>query len=298
MPAKRPALGRGLDTLLAPAKEVPVGSSRGSLRQIPIDQIEPNPFQPRSTFDPEKLKDLADSIRQKGILQPILLRAKGETRFELVAGERRWRAAQQAGLREIPAVLRNLDDREMLEAAVIENVQRDDLNPIEEARSYQRLTTEFGLTQDDLARSIGRARVSITNALRLLKLSAPVLKMIELQELSAGHGRALLGLENPGQQVSLAKEAAKKSLSVRDIENRVRKLLAEGEAGGKTRSAGRAEWEADAAVWQERLGDHLGLKVRLLPKSKASGRVELFYSSLDEFQALCSKLGLESEDAL
>lgn len=298
MPAKRPALGRGLDTLLAPPKEVPVGTSRGSLRQIPIDQIEPNPFQPRSTFDPEKIKDLADSIRQKGILQPILLRSKGESRFELVAGERRWRAAQQAGLREIPAVLRDLDDREMLEAAVIENVQRDDLNPIEEARSYQRLTTEFGLTQDDLARSIGRSRVAITNALRLLKLSAPVLKMIEQQEISAGHGRALLGLESPGQQVSLAKEAAKKSLSVRDIENRVRKMLAESQVDGTRKPAGRAELAADAAEWQEKFSGHLGLKVRLLPKSKTAGRVEVFYSSLDEFQALCSKLGLESEDAL
>lgn len=296
MPAKRPALGRGLDTLLAPPKEVPVGSARGSLRQVPIDQIEPNPFQPRSHFDPEKIKDLADSIRQKGILQPILLRSKGDSHYELVAGERRWRAAQQAGLREVPAVLRDLDDREMLEAAVIENVQRDDLNPIEEARSYQRLTTEFGLTQDDLARSIGRSRVAITNALRLLKLSAPVMKMIEQQQLSAGHGRALLGLEETGQQLSLAKEAARKSLSVRELENRVRRLLAEGD--GKKKAARTSELAADAAEWQERLCAHLGLKVRLLPKSKSSGRVELFYNSLDEFQALCSRLGLDSEDAL
>lgn len=297
MSAKRPALGRGLDALLAPPKPVAVdGAPRGSLRQVPIEQIVPNPFQPRSTFDPEKIRDLADSIRQKGILQPVLLRAKAGGGFELVAGERRWRAAQEAGLREIPAVLRELDDREMLEAAVIENVQRDDLNPVEEARSYQRLTTEFGLTQDDLARSIGRSRVAITNALRLLKLPTEVLKMLERQELSAGHGRALLGLENPAGQITLAREAARKSLSVRDVEARVRRIQKERQA---PRSKGDvASLAADAAEWQGRLSSHVGLKVRLVPRNTTSGRVEFFYQSLDEFQALCSKLGLETEQSL
>ncbi len=297
MPAKRPALGRGLDTLLAPPKAVSAdGASRGSLRQVPIAQIKPNPFQPRSTFDPEKIKDLADSIRQKGILQPILLRSRGEDSYELVAGERRWRAAQQAGLREVPAVLRDLNDREMLEAAVIENVQRDDLNPIEEARSYQRLTVEFGLTQDDLARSIGRSRVAITNAVRLLKLSGEVIKLIENQELSAGHGRALLGLENPLDQNALAREIVKLSLSVRDVETRVRALQKKAKA--RPVSGNKPETATDAAEWQARLCEHLGLKVRVLPRNRSSGRVELFYSSLDEFQALCAKLGLETDDSL
>lgn len=297
MSAKRPALGRGLDALLAPPKPVAVdGPPKGSLRQVPIEQIVPNPFQPRSIFDPEKIKDLAESIRQKGILQPVLLRSRTGGGFELVAGERRWRAAQEAGLREIPAVLRELDDREMLEAAVIENVQRDDLNPVEEARSYQRLTTEFGLTQDDLARSIGRSRVAITNALRLLKLPSDVIRMLEHQEISAGHGRALLGLEAPAAQLTLAREAVRKSLSVREVEARVRRLQ-------KTRPTGQPKAEltslaADAAEWQERLSSHLGMKVRLLPRNASSGRVELFYQSLDEFQSLCSKIGLETETSL
>jgi ParB family chromosome partitioning protein len=297
MSAKRPALGRGLDTLLAPPKPVPVDSGgKGSLRQVPIDQIVANPFQPRSTFDPEKIKELAESIRQKGILQPVLLRPKAAGGFELVAGERRWRAAQQAGLREIPAVLRDLDDREMLEAAVIENVQRDDLNPVEEARSYQRLTTEFGLTQDELARSIGRSRVAITNALRLLKLPTDVLKMLEHQELSAGHGRALLGLENPAAQLALAREAARKSLSVREVEAHVRRLQKERQEPKSRGDA--ASLAADATEWQERLGGHLGLKVRIQARTAASGRIELFYQSLDEFQSLCSRLGLETEKSL
>jgi ParB family chromosome partitioning protein len=199
-------------------------------------------------------------------------------------------------LREVPAVLRDLDDREMLEAAVIENVQRDDLNPIEEARSYQRLTVEFGLTQDDLARSIGRSRVAITNAMRLLKLNAEVIKMVELQQLSAGHGRALLGLENLADQISLAKDAVKKGLSVRDLENRVRQQQKQAKTGPASNR--KAETIADAAEWQARLAEHLGLKVRLLPRNRSSGRVELFYSSLDEFQALCSRLGIRTDDSL
>lgn len=295
MSAKRPALGRGLDTLLAPPKVASGGPARGALRQIPIGQIAPNPFQPRSNFDPEKIKDLADSIREKGILQPVLVRSKG-TGFELVAGERRWRAAQQAGLHEVPAILRELDDREMLEAAVIENVQRDDLNPVEEARSYQRLTAEFAMTQEDLAKAIGKSRVAITNSMRLLKLPADVLRMIEHQEIAAGHGRALLGLESAASQIALAREAAKKALSVRDIEKRVKHLLAHPQASAPTRGGAKRGLGDGTAELQDRLCAHLGLKVRLQPKNDTSGSVEVFYNSLDEFQSLCARLGLDVEE--
>ncbi|MBI1784660.1 ParB/RepB/Spo0J family partition protein, partial [Candidatus Sumerlaeota bacterium] len=209
MPVKKPALGRGLDALFGPSTatvaepepppvqppappaapanpELSQASITGGPRQLPIEHITPNPFQPRQDFDPEKLADLVASIREKGILQPLIVRGVKDGHFQIVAGERRWRAAQQAGLRQVPVVIRDFNDLEMTQAAIIENIQRDDLNPIEEARAYETLSNQFGQTQETIAQAVGKSRVAVTNALRLLKLPAEVIEMIQRDILTPG----------------------------------------------------------------------------------------------------------------
>ena len=296
MPVKKPALGRGLDalfTLSAPTSTLTPPEAL-SLRQLPVDQIRPNPYQPRENFDPVKMGDLAESIRQKGILQPIIVRERGD-RYEIVAGERRWRAAQQAGLDEVPVLIRDFGDREMMEAALVENIQRDDLNAVEEARAYQRLTEEFELTQEALAETVGKSRVSITNSLRLLRLPPEVLEMIEAQELTAGHGRALLSVEDRQKQISLAKQIVRKGMNVRQAEQIAKNHPREKSNKAKA-SAGTVR--DDVAEMEERLTWKLGLKVKLRPESNTSGRVEIHYTSLDEFQKLCENLGLGAGQAV
>jgi len=266
--------------------------------EIPIERIRPNPFQPRSSFDPEKIKELADSITSQGLLQPILVRSRPEGAYEIVAGERRWRAAQQARLRTVPAVIRDLDDKEMLEAAVIENVQREDLNPVEEARSYERMTVEFGATQESLAKTVGKSRVAVTNALRLLRLPQEVLALLETEALSAGHARALLALGDASEQIALARKAVEYGMSVREVERATRGLIDGGQAKNKTKEA-HAKPAAQApehiSEMQDRLRDVLGLKVKITPKTGTTGRVDVFYGSIDDFEALCSKLGVPND---
>lgn len=294
MSVKKPALGRGLEALFSPtASAVPITAFESpSLRQVPIDEIHPNPYQPRSDFDPEKLRELADSIKAKGILQPIVLRRAG-TGYQIVAGERRWRAAHQAGLERVPAIIRDFDDAEMMQAALIENIQRDDLNPVEEATAYQRLIEKFNLTQEVVAEALGKSRVAITNALRLLKLPREILDLIVQDKLSAGHGRALLALESPARQVWAARHAIEKSLSVREIEALVR---TKAEENGNAEN--RPQVQDDVGELQERLSQRLGLRVRLAPKTNTTGKVEIYYTSLDEFQHLCGQLGLPLSQTL
>jgi ParB family chromosome partitioning protein len=294
MSVKKPALGRGLEALFSSSVAVSpmTPSETPTLRQIPIDEIHPNPFQPRTDFNPEKLRELADSIRVKGVLQPIVLRRTG-TAYQLVAGERRWRAAQQAGLDRIPAVVRDYDDQEMMEAALVENIQRDDLNSIEEARAYERLLSQFEITQEALADALGKSRVSVTNALRLLKLPREILDLIMEDKLSAGHGRALLMVESAARQITLARQALQKGLSVREVE----KLVKE-KPGDNGSTASEPQALDDVTELQEKLTQQLGVKVKLMPRSNTTGKIEIYYTSLDEFHRVCSQLGINFDQAL
>ncbi|MBE5998068.1 MAG: ParB/RepB/Spo0J family partition protein [Sarcina sp.] len=250
-----------------------------------LSQVDPNRSQPRKNFEDEALEELADSIRQFGVLQPILVQKKG-SRYEIIAGERRWRASRKAGLMEIPAIVREYSDRETLELSLIENIQREDLNPIEEARAFKRLLEEFGLRQEDLAARVSKSRTAITNALRLLKLDDRVQNMLITQELSMGHARALLPVEIPEEQFLLAQQAAEKHLSVRDVE----KMIRNRKAGKKTvkAAAGRAGKEADPALElaykeiEERLKQALGTKAAIRSSGDGTGKLEIeFYSHED-----------------
>src|SRR5947208_3685450 len=220
--AGRRRLGRGLEALLGPTREE--AEREGSLVQLPIKDVKPNPFQPRRTVDPGALDELVSSIKQAGLLQPIVVRKapNGNGAFELIAGERRLRACQQLGWERIPAVQREADDRTLLTLALIENLQRDDLSPVDEARGYERLIAEFQLAQQDVADAVGRDRSTVANALRLLKLPEVVLQMLHEGQLSVGHARALLALEDPRIVTNLAREAVAQGLSVREVEDRVR----------------------------------------------------------------------------
>jgi len=213
---KRKALGKGLSALL-PEPEGPAG---GELAEIPIATLEPNPFQPRTSFEPTKLAELAASIQESGMVQPILVRKVGE-RYQIIAGERRWRAAQQLGLTHVPVARRDVPDEQLLELALVENIQREELTPLEEAHAYQRLHEEFQLTQEQLAQKVGKDRSTVANAMRLLRLPREVRDLLAGGRLDAGHGRALLALEHAEAQIELARETARKGLSVREVERRV-----------------------------------------------------------------------------
>lgn len=213
---KRKALGKGLSALL-PEPEEPAA---GDLALIPSASLEPSPFQPRTSFDPAKLAELAASIRESGIVQPILVRRVGD-RYQIIAGERRWRAAQQLGLTHVPVTLREVADEQVLELALVENIQREDLAPLEEAQAYQRLHEEFGLTQEQLAQKVGKDRSTVANTMRLLRLPQEVRDLLTAGRLDAGHGRALLALDSPDAQVELARETARRGFSVREVERRV-----------------------------------------------------------------------------
>ncbi|QYG95303.1 ParB/RepB/Spo0J family partition protein [Iamia sp. SCSIO 61187] len=221
--ARRSGLGRGLDSLIpgsSEPSEAPPVTGPG-LTELAVGDIDPNPHQPRSHFDEESLASLAASVRELGVLQPILVRPAGE-RYELIAGERRWRAARRAGLSRIPAVVRTIDDSTSLEQAVVENLHRQDLNPLEEAGAYQQLIEDFGLTQDDVARKVGRSRSAVANILRLFQLPPSVQRMVRDGQLSAGHARALLGSPDRAYQEALARRCVERSLTVRDVEEAVR----------------------------------------------------------------------------
>jgi ParB family chromosome partitioning protein len=221
--ARRSGLGRGLDSLIpgsSEPSEAPPTSGSG-LTELAVGDIDPNPHQPRSHFDEETLASLAASVRELGVLQPILVRPVGE-RYELIAGERRWRAARRAGLARVPAVVRTIDDSTSLEQAVVENLHRQDLNPLEEAGAYQQLIEDFGLTQEDVARRVGRSRSAVANILRLFQLPPSVQRMVRDGQLSAGHARALLGSPDRAYQEALARRSVDRSLTVRDVEEAVR----------------------------------------------------------------------------
>lgn len=277
-------LGRGLEALLGPVSREQAQAS-GALRELPVSSIRPNPFQPRTHFDPAELTDLTRSIESSGLLQPIVVRPAGHGAYELIAGERRWRAVQQLGWANVPAVLKEADDRTLLTLALVENLQRDDLSPIDEAVGYQRLLDEFAVPQQELARMVGRDRSTVANTLRLLKLPEAVRALVHAKQLSEGHARALLALENPVAIERLAKEAVASNWSVRELEARVR-----GDRPPTKRQRGGAgevrNPTADVRRVEEALRQRLGTDVRVTAKRRGRGLVTLSYYSNDDLARL------------
>lgn len=285
MPAPRKRLGKGLGALLG---EQAVESSRtgSGVMEVPVLRITPNRFQPRHTFDPEAIADLAASIAQKGVLQPLIVTEGPDGGWELVSGERRWRAARQAGLNSVPVIVRQVEERDLLEIALIENLQREDLDAIEEATGYRRLIDEFGATQAELAQHLGRSRPAVANALRLLDLPDGVQAMVRQGRLTAGHGRTLLGLENRRRMPELAREAADRGLSVRQLERRVKR-----ENGGARKAAEPVRSaELERQRIEEELQRALGTRVAVRASAGGKGKIEIAFYSLEDFEGLVERL--------
>ena len=292
MTARKKRLGRGLDALLSkPVGEtaaVPVERDDGPLREIPVDLLQRGQYQPRLDIRQDSLQELADSIKAQGVVQPIVARPVGKKgdsqRYEIVAGERRWRAAQMAGLETIPAVVRNVPDEAAIAMALIENIQREDLNPLEEARALDRLIREFDLTHGEAAEAVGRSRASVSNLLRLLDLSDKVKPMLESRQIEMGHARALLSISDAVQQHDAARQVVRKGLSVRETERLVRRML-EGE-GAKAKEKKPASENADIRRLEVEISDKLGAKVSLQHTQKGAGKLVISYNNLDELDGI------------
>jgi len=293
MTDKKRGLGRGLEALLGQATPRPLpgaAAGRDQLTYVPVDLLQKGRYQPRQDLREESLAELADSIRAQGVVQPIVVRpvgapaASGPQRYEIIAGERRWRAAQMAGLADVPAVVRRVDDETAVAMALIENIQRENLNPLEEAVALSRLITEFELTHQQVAEAVGRSRVAVSNLLRLLELPDEIKTLVELRQLEMGHARALLALSNRRQLAEVGALVAKKGLSVRETEALVRRLLARG-AAGETNRVERGR-DPDIRRLEENLAERLGAKVELHHGAKGTGRLVISYHSLDELDGI------------
>jgi ParB family chromosome partitioning protein len=288
---KKRGLGRGLDALLGNAglpDQSPQSRDTAGLREIPVDLIERSRYQPRTDFNEEALQELADSIRAQGVIQPVVVRplADHPNRYELIAGERRWRAAQLAGLHEVPAVIRDVDDQAAMAMALIENIQRQALNPIEEAVALNRLIGEFGLTHEQTADAVGRSRAAVSNMLRLLNLEPEVKALVEQRELEMGHARALLAIRGAAQ-IRAARHIIDKGLSVRETERLVKK---QSEPGGSPAAAGGHELDPDTQHLQEELSEKLGAKVQFQPSRGGKGKLVIHYNSLDELDGILNHI--------
>jgi ParB family chromosome partitioning protein len=297
-PQDRKALGKGLSALLPGKSQAKPSASHSvpephkesapsGLQQIPIHQIDPNPVQPRTVFTADKLGELADSIRANGIIQPLVLQRAGE-RYQLVAGERRWRAARLAGLTEVPAVIQEFAADKLLQIALIENIQREDLNPIEVAHALDRLATDYSLSHEEIGKRTGKDRATVSNLIRLLKLPQPVQVMVAEQRLNMGHARAILGLTTPEQQVELAQRAANQGLSVRQVERLVQGLSSAEETGDKpsTAAAGKERPDPNITAAVRELEGALGTRVRIVSQTSDRGRIEIEYFSIDELDRI------------
>lgn len=289
-PGKRKSLGRGLDALLGPAglgpaDEVGTSAEDSTLRNLPVEFLQRGRYQPRSEFDPAALQELADSIQAQGVVQPIVVRPLSTDRYEIIAGERRWRAAQLAGLAEIPALVRDIPDEVALAIALIENIQREDLNPLEEAVAFKRLVDEFGMTHQEVADAVGRSRAAITNLLRLLDLNPEVKRYVEQGALDMGHARALAGLSGP-RQTEAANIVVDKALSVRATEALVRRMLQEAD------QPKRAKPESDPNIrrLQDDLSERLGAPVKIHQEGRGKGRLVIQYGSLDELDGILERI--------
>jgi len=285
--AKKRGLGRGLDALLGQhaASDLSAIREDDELRRLPIDLLQRSPYQPRANFKPEALQELADSIKAQGVVQPIVVRPlrRGE-KFEIIAGERRWRASQLAGLHEVPAVVRKLDDKGAMCLSLIENIQREDLNPLEQARALARLMAEFDMTHETVADAVGRSRSAVTNLLRLLDLNDKVKTMLEAGDLDMGHARALLSLP-VGKQLELAQRVRKQGLSVRATESLVRRTQS---AAGKHKSAARTD--PDIQRLENDLCERLGSEVRIKHTKRGKGTLQIAYNSLEQLDGILSRI--------
>ena len=286
MASKKRGLGRGLDALLGTDSQPNSAEGAGSgLDEIPVDWIRPGRYQPRQVIDEEALQELADSIRAQGVMQPIVLRSVGENRYEIIAGERRWRATQVAGLEKIPAIVREVNDETAVAMSLIENIQREDLNPMEEALALQRFIEDFDLTHQQVAEAVGKSRTAVTNFLRLINLSPDVAQMLAQGEIEMGHARALLSLSFD-QQGQAAREIAAQHLNVRQTEAMVRKLLS---GVGNQKQSKVAD--ADTRNLENRLSETLGQPVMIQHSAKGKGRLVIKYNSLDELDGILGRIG-------
>lgn len=287
MAVNKRGLGKGLDTMIPPVKNEKK-SEKGDLAKGPetlvnITKVEPNREQPRKNFDEDALLELSESIKQYGLLQPILVQDRKDY-YEIIAGERRWRAAKLAGLKQVPVIIKNLTDQEIVEISLIENIQRENLNPIEEAQAYKRLLNEFHLKQDEVAERVSKSRTAVTNSMRLLKLSDDVQRMVIDEMITTGHARALLGVEDPAEQYNLAQRIFDEKLSVREVEKIVKNM-------GKPAKL-KKEKVVDKSMQviyddiSEKLKTQLGTKVNIVPKEDGSGKIEIEFYSHDELDRI------------
>ena len=281
--------GRGLDALIDTTNVVTQGSS--NLNEIPISQIEPNPDQPRREFDPEALQELADSIKTMGIIAPITLRQVAENHYQIIAGERRWRASQIAGLDSIPAYIRTVEDENVMEMALVENIQREDLNAIEIALAYQHLVETTGMTQAKISERVGKSRAAVTNYLRLLKLPAQVQMALKDKEIDMGHARALLAVESPTQQIKLFNEIQKQGYSVRKVEE-MAQMLKNGEdvQAVKHAAAGKRTLSAEYDTLCRRLSDFFQTKVQMTCSTSGKGKINITFNDEDELERIMNLL--------
>jgi len=294
MATKKNPLGRNLSSMLSKsalqhAVENVTSESSGldSLRSLPLDVISPGPFQPRSIFDADRLQELAESIRHQGVIQPVVVRARGGDHYELIAGERRWRAAQIAGIEKIPAIVRQVPDEIAIAMALVENIQREDLNPIEEATALRQLVDEFQMTHQEAGDAVGRSRSAVSNLLRLLELSKDVRELVDARHLEMGHARALLTLE-PGLQAQAARQVVARDLSVRETEQLVRRL--KNPPVQKTQTL-----DPDIQHLQDRLAEKLCARVKLTHNARGKGKMVIAFNSADELEGILEQLGLETD---
>ncbi len=297
-PKGKRGLGKGIDSLIPNVvgeaeikKEVPAPMEKkapedGQETMVKITMVEPNREQPRKNFDEDSLQELADSIKQFGLLQPILVQDRKD-HYEIIAGERRWRASRMAGLQEVPVIIRNYSDQEIVEISLIENIQREDLNPIEEAQAYKRLLTEFNLKQDEVAERVSKSRVAVTNSIRLLKLCDEVQQMVINDMISTGHARALLAVDDAEEQYSLAQKIFDEKLSVRDVEKLVKNLH-------KPDKVKKPDDETMKVIYQdieEKLKRRLSTKVTVTPKGEGAGKIEIEFYNHDDLDRLIDLMG-------
>jgi ParB family chromosome partitioning protein len=294
MSSRHRSLGRGLDALLSKPAETLTGSKsvaeEGEFRHVPVDLLQRGQFQPRMDMRSESLEELSESIQAQGVVQPIVIRplegGTGETRYEIIAGERRWRAAQLAGLQEIPAIIRDVPDDAAVAMSLIENIQRENLNPLEEARALDRLIKEFDMTHQKAADAVGRSRAAVTNLLRLLELSGEVKKLVEKRQLEMGHARALLGLADQAVQANTARTVVAKGLSVRQTESLVKRVS----TSGTKKKPGSGQRDPDICRLETDLGEKLGASVTLQHQASGKGRLSISYNSLEELEGILDHL--------
>ena len=284
--------GRGLDALIDTGEVRTQGSS--NLTEIPIEQIGSNPNQPRREFDTEALQELANSIREIGIIQPVTLRQMPDQRYQIIAGERRWRAAQMAGLAAIPAYIRTVDDENVMEMALVENIQREDLNAIEIALAYQHLAETTGMTQEKISERVGKSRTAVTNYMRLLKLPAQVQMALKDKHIDMGHARALLALDSPSQQIKLFKEVQKQGYSVRKVEELVQELKNGGDVQAtKRQGGGTTQLSAEYDMFRQRLSDLFQTKVQMTCSPKGKGKISIPFTNEQELERILTTLNIE-----